>query len=310
MMTLPTPVLSEPPLPPRSERDDRLLAPTLWTARIIVPVLVAAFVILYFFPGDTMRLWSWMICPEMSALVMGAGYLAGAWFFSSVARTRQWHRVAPGFVATTVFTGLLLATTVLHWEEFNYDHVSFWAWIGLYATTPFLLPLLWRNNQRTDPGGTVASPASSPTGPAPGEARVPRPLRVVVGVGGALQLAVAVLMFVRPSVVEDTWPWELQPATSRSLAAFIAFPAVTWLWFLFEDRWSSFRITQQTATIGLALIGIGALRARGEFRDGWESPSYVVALVLALVLNIVLYVAMERRARVGAARTVDGVPAA
>ena len=269
----------------RGGRDDRLLAPTLWTARAIVPVLVAAFVILYLFPGDTMRLWSWMICPEMSALVMGAGYLAGAWFFLRVAGTREWHRVAPGFVATTVFTGLLLLTTVLHWDAFNYDHVSFWAWLGLYASTPFLLPVLWRNNQRTDPG------------PVPGEARVPRPLRLVVGLGGALQLALAVMMFVRPTVVEDTWPWELQPATTRSLAAFIAFPAVTWLWFLFEDRWSSFRITQQTATFGLVLIGIGALRARREFRDGWESPTYAAALVLALALNVALYVVMERRAR-------------
>ena len=280
-MTLSSPVS---PLPPRFDRDDRLLAPTLWTARIIVPVLVAAFVILFLFPGDTMRLWSWMICPDMSAFVMGAGYLAGAWFFSRVARTGEWHRVAPGFVATTVFTGLLLVTTVQHWDAFNYDHVSFWAWLGLYASTPFLLPVLWRNNQRTDPG------------PAPGETRVPRRLRLVVGAGGALQLALALVMFVRPAVVEDTWPWELQPATTRSLAAFIAFPAVTWLWFLFEDRWSSFRITQQTATIGLALTGIGALRARGEFRDGWQSPAYAVALVLALALNVALYLAMERRA--------------
>ena len=263
--------------------DDRLPAPTLWTARAIVPVLVAAFVILYLFPGDTMRLWSWMIRPEMSALVMGAGYLAGAWFFGRVAATREWHRVAAGFVATTVFTSLLLVTTVLHWGSFNHDHVSFWAWLALYGATPFLLPILWRNNQRTDPG------------PVPGEARVPRGVRVAVGMGGALQLAFAVVMFIRPSVVDERWPWELQPATTRSLAAFIAFPAVTWLWFLFEDRWSSFRITQQTATIGLVLIGVGALRARSEFRDGWESPAYAVALVLALAFNVALYLVMERR---------------
>ena len=106
-----------------SPRDDRLLAPTLWTARAIVPVLVAA--------------------------------------------TRQWHRVAPGFVATTAFTALLLVTTVLHWDSFNHDHVSFWDWLGLYASTPVLLPVLWRNNQRTDPGPITGSPA--------GETRVPGP---------------------------------------------------------------------------------------------------------------------------------------
>jgi hypothetical protein len=278
--------------PPADPRDDHLLAPTKWTARAVIPVLVAAFVILYGFPGETMRLWSWMICPEMNALLMGAGYLAGAYFFTRVARAGEWHRVSAGFVAVTVFSTLLMIATTLHWSEFNHDHVSFWAWLGLYASTPLLLPVLWRKNQRTDPG-----PAATD------EARVPRPLRVAVGVGGALQLAIALVMFVWPGVVDESWPWELQPATTRSLAAFIAFPAVTWLWFLFEDRWSSFRITQQTATLGLALIGVGALRARDEFHDGWESPAYAVALVLALVLNIALYVVMERRSRASASAT-------
>ena len=53
--------------------DDRLLAPTLWTARLIVPVLVAAWAILYLFPGDTERLWAWPVRPPLTAMVMGAG---------------------------------------------------------------------------------------------------------------------------------------------------------------------------------------------------------------------------------------------
>ena len=43
-----------------------------------------------------------------------------------------------------------------------------------------------------------------PAGPAAGEVRVRRPLRLVVGAGGALQLALALVMFVRPSLVSDT----------------------------------------------------------------------------------------------------------
>ncbi|HWC09997.1 MAG TPA: hypothetical protein VG455_02130 [Acidimicrobiales bacterium] len=281
MTTLLLPPETDPPV---ERRDDRLLAPTRWTARLIVPILVAAFVILFLFPGSTMRLWSWMVCPEMSAMIMGAGYVSGAWFFTRVAAAREWHRVAVGFLATIVFASLLMLTTILHWDGFNHDHVSFWAWLGLYASTPPLLPVLWWRNRRTDPG------------PGPADVRVPRGIRVAVGVGGALQLAVALVMFLSPATFEESWPWELQADTARSLSAFIAFPAVTWLCFLFEDRWSSFRVTQQTATLGLALIGVAALRARGEFRDGWESPAYAVALVVALVLNVALYLAMERRA--------------
>jgi uncharacterized membrane protein len=93
------------------------------------------------------------------------------------------------------------------------------------------------------------------------------------------------------------WPWATDVTTLRAVSAFVVFPAVTWLWFLFEHRWSSFRITQQTATIGLVLVLVGALRSRIEFRsEGWFWL-YVSLLFVALVLNVVLYVAMERRAR-------------
>ncbi len=178
-----------------------------------------------------------------------------------------------------------MVSTILHWDLFNHDHVSFWAWLGLYASTPLRLPVLWLKDRRTDPGR-----------PSSRDARIPRRLRVAVAVGGALQLAFALVIFVRPELLEDVWPWEMERATTRALSAFIAFPAVTWVWFLFDDRWSSFRITQQTATMGLALIGLAALRARDDFAsEGWATPIYAIALVLALALNVALYVTMERR---------------
>jgi hypothetical protein len=266
------------------DRDDRLLVPTRWIAIAIVPILVAAFVILYGFPGRTHQLWGWTIHPDMSALIMGGGYLSGAYFFARVAREREWHRVSVGFVATTVFSSILIVTTVLHWGRFNHGHVSFWAWLLLYGTTPFLLPILWANNQRTDPGALDV-----------GDVEVPRPLRLAVGIGGAVQLAVAALMFFWPHTAAHLWPWPLDTATSRSLSAFVAFPAVTWVWFLRERRWSSFRLTEHTATLGLVLLGLAALRAHADFRsDGWFA-SYLVGIVVAVALNVWLYVAMERR---------------
>lgn len=279
-----SPALDKSPAP--LVRDDRLLAPTRWISVAIVPVLVAAFVILYIFPGQTRELWGWMICTEMSALTMGAGYLSGAYFFTRAARAREWHRISVGFLAVTVFSTLLMVTTVMHWSLFNHDHVSFWAWLVLYASTPVLIPVLWSRNQRTDPGT-----------PAPGDVTMPRRLRVAVAAGGGAQLAFAAVMFAWPALAAEVWPTELETATSRSLSAFVAFPAVTWLWFLFDRRWSSFRITQQTATIGLALIGVAAIRDADEFLGGWQTPAYVVSLLLALLLNVALHVALDLRAR-------------
>ena len=269
--------------------DDRLLAPTRWVATGIVPVLVAAFVILYLFPGRTMQLWGWMVCPKMSAFVIGGGYLAGAYLFTQTVRSGQWHRVGVGFLATSLFAAMLLLVTVVEWDVFNHDHVSFWAWLLLYLVTPVLLPVLWWKNRRTDPGRAELEP---------GDVRVPRPVRIAAGIGGALQLAFALVILLAPERVEPSWPWAgVDVQTLRAMSAFVAFPAVTWLWFLFEDRWSCFRITQQTAGLGLLLILIGTLRTRGEFRGDGRYGLYLAALGVAIVLNLALYAAMEGRAR-------------
>lgn len=272
-------------MPTARPGDDRLLAPTRWTAVLIVPVLVAAGTILWVFPRRTPELWAWTVRPDMTALVMGGGYLSGAFFFVRVARDGRWHRVAVGFLATTVFTSVLLAATVLHWDRFNHGHVSFWAWLSLYVVTPPLLPLLWRNNRRTDPGGLDE-----------GDVRVPRELRMVVATGGLAQLCLAAAMFVDPAGAARRWPWALTPLTARTISAFVAFPAVTWLCFAVEDRWSSFRVPMQTAAVGLVLVGLGALRATGDL-DGpaWSVRLFAVSLVAAIALVSALQVAMERR---------------
>lgn len=271
--------------PDPAERDDRLLAPTLWTAVAIVPVLLAAFVILYLFPGRTTKLWAWTISPHMSALVMGGGYVSGAYFFVRVARDRRWHTVGVGFLATTVFTSVLLAATVVHWDRFNHDHVSFWAWLGLYVITPPLLPWLWLRNRATDPGR-----------PDERDALVPRGLRMAVAAGGAAQLAFAAAVFLAPGTAVRNWPWTVTPLTARCISAYVAFPAVAWLAFAWEDRWSCFRVPMQTATIGLVLVGAGALRVRDDFVGPDRSVvAFAVALVLSIVLLVVLQVAMEAR---------------
>jgi hypothetical protein len=272
------------------ERNDRLLAPTRWTAICIVPVLVAAWTVLYVFPGRTKQLWAWTIKPDMTPLVMGGGYLSGAYFFARVARDRRWHRVAVGFLATTVFTSLLLLATVLHWEKFNHGHVSFWAWLSLYVVTPPLLPWLWRNNRRTDPGV-----------PDEHDALIPAGLRRAVAAGGAAQLCVAAALFAVPDRFISWFPWAITPLTARTISAFVAFPAVTWLCFAFDDRWSSFRIPLQTATLGLVLVSAGAVRARDDLAGpGWAVAGFVAALAVTLTLLVVLQVAMDRRRGGGA----------
>ncbi len=247
-------------------------------------MLCAAFVILYFFPTKTTELWAWTIHPTMTAMMMGGGYLAGAWFFYRAATTKEAHRILKGLLGTTVFTTLLLGATLLHWDKFNHSHVSFWAWMLLYVVTPPLLPWLWFNNRRTDPG-TMR----------PGDVAVPDPVRFAVTAIGLGQLLFALVLFVRPSLFISHWPWLMTPLTGRVIAAFVAFPAVTWLLFATDRRWSSFEIPAETATIGLVLVLIATLRAADEF-DG-QAPAYAALLVVTIAGLIALQVVMRRMAR-------------
>ena len=264
--------------------DDQVLKVTKAVSIVIIPVLTAAFVILYGFPGRTQQLWAWTMHPTMTAMVMGGGYLSGAYFFYRAATVKEWHRVSYGFLGVTVFATLLGIATIIHWDRFNHDHVSFWAWALLYFSTPVLIPWLWVRNNRNDP----KTPASD-------DRVVPAPIRAVMASVGAMQLVFAAVMYVRPTALAAHAPWMLTPLTCRSLAAFVAFPAVAYLAFAFDTRWSSFQILVETAMLGMAFIGVAAIRAHAEFHGsnalvwGWR-----IGLVFALAALATLRYAMSR----------------
>lgn len=268
----------EPPV-----RDDRVLATTRAISVTIVPVLTAAFVILFLFPGQTRTLWGWTIRSRMSCMFMGGGYLAGALFFARAWRAREWHRLGPGIVATTVFAGSLGVATFLHWSEFNHGHVSFWAWTLLYVTTPLLLPVLYVRNRAFDPGT-----------PGPEDVPIPSWIRTSMTALGAGQLLFAIALFVRPSLFLDAWPWRLTTLSARSLAAFAAFPAVMYFAFAFEKRWSALRWPFETAIAGLTLVGIGAARSPGDFDDGAKGWLWRVGLLVGLAFLVTVWLTMRR----------------
>lgn len=282
MSPMPEDALRDPAV---DDRDDRVLAPTRWIAWFIVPVLGAAFVILFGFPGRTEQLWAWTIQPEMTAVFMGSGYLAGSYFFVRVATGHEWHRVGAGLIAITVFATLLLGATLLHWDRFNHDHVSFWAWLALYVATPALLPWLWVTNRRTDPGASadVGRPMS------------PR-LRRTVGLGGLGTLAVAGVLYVAPASVADAWPWPISPLTARTLAAFLAVPGVAWSWFLVEERPGALEILHHVVALAMVAIAVGTVLYSDSFRSGRLVP-YLSGLVVALALEVALVAHLRRLLR-------------
>src|SRR5437879_4609439 len=105
-------------------RNDRILPETRWLAVLIIPFLVAAFILLYFWPNDTDKLFAWTIKPAMTPMMLAAAYLGGIYFFTRVLLAKQWHLVKVGFFAVTAFASLLGLATVLQWHRFTHSPIS------------------------------------------------------------------------------------------------------------------------------------------------------------------------------------------
>jgi hypothetical protein len=295
-----SPVLSRSAAAPRTPRaragtpprDDRILPIVRWVAGPVVIVLVVAAVILYGFPDKTTELFAWTIRPTMSALLMGAGYGAGAYFFARVFLSPKWHRVGLYFPAIATFTWVLAFCTILYWDRFNHDHVAFYAWVVLYFSTPILIPVLWLLNRRTDPGT-----------PDPDDVVVPSAIRVGSGLVGLGLLAVAGILVLFPDLIRGSWPWELAQPSARVIGGWLAAPAVCEILLAFEPRWSAWRIPLQHQAIAIGLILLAVGRAWSEFNPAnpvtWLYVGGMAGFEIVLVALLVVLDA--RRARVKAA---------
>jgi hypothetical protein len=256
-----------------------------WLAAPIALILLTGFVLLYLWPDDSGRLFAWPIAPRMTPLVMGAGYLAGAYFWTRVLLERRWHRVGLGFLPTTVFTWAMLLATVLHWDRFSHGHPIFVAWTAIYVVAPIVIPLVWLCARAADPGT-----------PERDDVLVPQAVRWGAGALGAAVLLRAALMFLVPAPFVAAWPWKLTPLTARVLAGWFMLPGLEWLLMGPDGRWSAWRITYESAALGFALILLGVGRAWTDFDTGnpltWV---YLGSLVGSLVALPALYLAMESR---------------
>jgi len=274
--------------PATGARNDRILPVTRWISVILVPFLVAAFVILYLFPDHTQELFAWGIQPRMSAMMLGAAYIAGAYFFGRAATHARWHWVKVGFLPVTTFATLMGIATILHWDRFNHGYILFFAWAGLYFTTPFIVFLLWLRNRSTDPGPTDTSH----------ELRVPNLVRLVIGIVGSLTLLTSIVLFVEPGLMMSAWPWQLTPLTARVMGALFALTGVGELAIALDVRWSAVRIPLQSQMIGIALIGLAMIFSWSTFHQAnpltWI---FLTSIIFLLVANPLLYIWMETRGK-------------
>jgi hypothetical protein len=277
-------------MPPAGEAvvaRDRVLPGTRVLSIVIIPFLLVAFVLLYFWPSadDTARLFAWRIVPGFTSMVLGSVYLGGAYFFLRAVRATQWHRIGGGFIPVGLFASLMGVATITHWDKFIHTNVAFWLWAALYFTTPFLVFAMWFLNRREQSARTAD------------DLLLPPSTALLIGVLGIAAAATGVFLFVVPRAAIAIWPWTLTELTARVMGAIFAL-GVAGLGAFTDKRWTSMRILLQVAGFMLVLILIAAIRAHGDF-DTTKPLTWVFAagFLGMAVGTAILYTRMERAAR-------------
>ena len=266
-------------------RDDRILFQTRLVLILVVPVLILAFLVLYVFPDQYGDRFSWKIQPHMTSLLMGSGYLAGAYMFVIAIFGRKWHRVAAAFPSVTSFTMIMLLTTILHWGRFDINHFPFQLWLFLYIVTPILIPYLWIKNRITDPG----KPESA-------DDQVPSFAKWAFLSFGWVAVLWAVFMFIFPQFAIANWPWQLSPLTARVLAGWFSLLGVGGLFISRDLRWSTWRIPLQSITLWAVLVLVGVFQNPSDFVLGvWNSFTFGTGLSILMLVTFQVWMELKGR---------------
>ena len=267
-------------------QDDAILPATRLVAAGVIPFLIAASIILYLLPGTTGERFAWEIGSPLTAALMGAGYLGGAYFFFRVLRERRWHRAGAGFPTVAVFTAVLLVTTLLHWDTFDPTHWPFLVWLVIYILTPVIVPAVWLQNRRRDPGT-----------PEPHDQLLPASLLAAAGVAGLVLLATAALLFFVPALAVEYWPWPQTLLTARVMASWLALLGTGTLILSRERRWSAWRLPMQSILLWQVLLLVAFVIRREAFGAAGPLNWFTIFTVAGIVLAAVLYTLLERRYR-------------
>ncbi len=268
-------------------QDDRIHPLTRIVLAIVIPFLLLAFLILYFFPDQSGQRFAWAIKPHMTAIIMGSGYLGGAYQFVFAVFGKRWHRIAGAFAPVTTFTIFMMIATLLHWDRFDVSHLPFQIWLVLYIITPFLVPFLWWRNRKTDSGKFEDF-----------DAIVPRFARLGMTGFGLLAALTCVFLVIAPGSAIPLWPWLLTPLTARVMGGWFALLAVGGMTIPRDHRWSAWRISMQSILLWAALVLIGAYLNPQDFAQVGVVNPFTVGTTLSILMMLIFHLWMDSQRKV------------
>jgi hypothetical protein len=264
-------------------KNDQILPITRWVAVGVVPFLWLAFLILYFFPDSTGERFAWAIKPHMTSLYIGAGYLGGSWLFLNAILGKRWHRIQGGFWPITTFTWFMLIATFVYWERFVHANLGFILWLILYLITPFLVPVLWFLNRKTDSRESEDS-----------DLLISPLVLWILRFAGLGVLIFVIIGVVNPLFMIRVWPWTLSPLTALVMCGWIALLGVGALVMSFEPRWIGWKVPLVSILIWHFLVIVGAISNQADFKNGiinW----YTIAIMFLIGGILIFYSLAELR---------------
>lgn len=155
----------------------------------------------------------------------------------------------------------------------------------MYIVTPFLVPALWSNNRKTDSG--------EPEG---GDVLISPAVSIILKLISAGSLLYAVVGFIDPDLVINTWPWTLTPLTARVMCGWVVLLGVGAYTMSWEKRWSGWKVPLESIAIWHILVFVAAFMNPDDFKAGLVNW-YTVAIGGMLVGILIFYPVMELRRR-------------
>jgi hypothetical protein len=250
---------------------------------------LATGLLLYLLPGRTQDYFAWTIQNPLTAVFMGASYLAGTGTFAAL-RAGTWPAMRPQMPFMLVFGTMQLLATLLHLATFTFEHALAWAWLAVYAISVPLAWFVFAHNERAMAGGRYAR--------AP--ARLP-PLALLLLALATVHIAVGLALFVAPDLMKRVWPWSLTPLTARILAGWYTAGGVSVWARMLQPSSEKGQTGQIAGFVVVPLLLLGALRYPGAFTGPAAATAlYLVDVVLAGALLVAARLSAARRTRQGA----------
>jgi hypothetical protein len=155
----------------------------------------------------TAKFWAWTIALPISAIFIGASFLATSVLFAWGLQQREWIRVRAVVSGGPFVTVGLLVATLRHVGEFHGPVGVIWVEAYVFAVPAFFAAAV---HQLSIPGFDR-----------PVEDRLPAWLRGALGLQALLMLAWGILLFARPHDAGAVWPWPLTPLAAEAIAAWL-----------------------------------------------------------------------------------------